>query len=175
MIRGLLLAVRVAYQHREDTLHPVWDIHEPSAAGRHIRHGQVLAGGHAELAMRSEPSVTLVKALRLLADADVGEHAAGSMLPDTPPDDPKAGPVVVHLDGEHIGQHKDQALVLGQERCRSENSTSAGRDTRCPRTANSPHCTLYTRRVRKRTAMLPNMRATFRRRIRDRMTELETT
>jgi len=124
--------------------------------------------------MHSEPSVTSATGL-YLADADVDEHVAENRLPDTPPDDPKVDPVVVHQDGEHSGQHKDQALVLGQGRCRSENSTSAGRDTRCPRTANSPHCTLYTRRGRKRTAMLPNMRATFRRRIRDRMTELETT
>jgi len=175
MILGLSLAVRVAYQDRQDMLHQVWNIHEPSVAGRHIRHAQVLAGGRVELALHSELSVISAKVLLHLADADVGEHVAASRLPDTPLDDPKADPEEVHLGGEHSGQHKDQVLVLGQERCRSENSTSAGRDTRCPRTANSPHCTLYTRRARKRTAMLPNMRATFRRRIRDRLTELETT
>jgi hypothetical protein len=83
-------------------------------------------------------------------------------------------PLEEHLDHGHIG-HQDMAhnLEAGLGTALSENLTLAGRDTR-PRRARLRRY-IQTRPLRKRVAMLPDMKAMLRRRKRDRTREVWTT
>ena len=84
------------------------------------------------------------------------------------------GHLVVHLDDGHIDQQDmAQTLEAGLGTALSENLTLAGRDTR-PRRASSRRYN-QTRPLRKKVAMLPDMKAMLRRRKRDRREEVWTT